>query len=74
MTKAPDAHHCNCKHVTRCNIFTHPSSKVQVALNNLMDAIAQFDDASGSSSTLSLESLHSTGIFTSTTYKESRGA
>ena len=64
-----EAHHCNCSRVTRCSIFTHPSIKVQEALNNLMDTMAEFDDESGSSSTLVFESEHPQGIFTSRTSK-----
>ena len=36
-------HFCNCTAVTRCNIFIHPSPKIQQALNTLMDLMADFD-------------------------------
>lgn len=65
------AHHCNCNHVARCTIFTHPSRPVQTALNNLMDIMAEFDDISGSSSILLFESIHPAGVFTTMTWKES---
>lgn len=68
MSQSP---HCNCSNVTRCTIFTHPSSRVQTALNNLMDIMAEFDDISGGSSVLSFESVHPTGTFTSITYRDS---
>ena len=60
-------HRCKCSQVTRCDIYTHPSSKVQGVLNELMDAMAEFDDETGSSSTLSFNSFHPTGVFTSLT-------
>ena len=63
-------HQCRCSAVARCDIFTHPSSEVQAALNTLMDAMAEFDDATGSFSTLSFTSVHSEGKFTSVTKGE----
>ena len=60
-------HHCRCNNVTRCHIYTHPSSEVQEALNNLADALARYDDETGSSSILSFTSRYDSGIFTSIT-------
>lgn len=66
-TQADEAHHCKCSHVTRCDIYTHPSKKVQGALNLLMDAMAEFDSETGSASVLAFQSNHSEGVFTSIT-------
>lgn len=63
------AHHCKCTQVTRCSIYNHPSAKVQAALNNLMDVMADYDGDIGNSSYLLFTSRHETGIFTSETYK-----
>jgi len=60
-------HRCRCSHVSRCGIYVHPSPVVQDALNALMDVMADYDKATGSISTLSFESQHNDGIFTSLT-------
>ena len=61
------SHHCNCNNVTRCSIFVHPSKVVQSALNNLMDAMAAFDDSTQSKSLLVFKSEHNNGVFLSIT-------
>lgn len=61
------AHHCRCDKVSRCRIFTHPSSIVQAALNQLMDAMATFDEDTEACSTLVFCSTHPAGVFTSVT-------
>lgn len=63
-------HQCNCDHVTRCHIFTHPEPEIQRALNELIDAMSKYDDETGSASTLMFRSEHSEGVFTSVTTKE----
>lgn len=63
------AHHCKCDQVSRCSIFVHPSSQVQDAINKLIDTMAEFDETSGSISTLFFKSLHPGGVFTSLTSK-----
>ena len=61
------AHHCRCDDVAGCVIFVHPSSIVQAALNQLVDAMSEFDEATGACSVLVLHSTHAAGIFTSVT-------
>lgn len=63
-------HHCKCSYVTRCGIYNHPSKRVQSALNNLMDVMAEYDDESGSRSILSFETQHPDGVFTSVTSQD----
>lgn len=65
-------HSCNCNKVSRCGIFVHPSSKVQSALNNLMDAMAEYDDLENASSLLIFESNYQSGIFKSITKKDTK--
>ena len=65
--KTTDAHHCRCEAAARCSIFVHPSSIVQAALNQLVDAMAAFDEETGACSVLVLHSTHAAGVFTSVT-------
>ena len=69
---SPVAHCCRCHEVSRCTIFVHPSSIVQAALNQLVDAMAAFDEATGACSVLILHSIHAAGVFTSVT-RQGRG-
>ena len=62
-----DAHYCKCSKVERCQIFVHPSSEIQDALNRLMDLIKDYDEGSGSSSVIALQTVHKSGVFTSIT-------
>ena len=72
MEKA-EPHFCQCSKASRCDIFTHPSPKVQQVLSSLMDLMAEFDDETGSSSVLFFRSQHPMGVFTSLTRaKETR--
>ena len=64
---SPVAHHCRCDAVARCTIFVHPSMQVQAALNHLVDAMAEFDEATGARSVLVFHSCHMDGVFTSVT-------
>ena len=69
-----DAHHCRCDAVARCTILAHPSTTVQAALNQLVDAMAAFDEETGACSVLVLHSTHAAGVFTSVTRQgEERG-
>ncbi len=63
-------HRCKCDSVARCDIFTHPSSKVQTAINELMDAMAEFDDERDATSILFFKSTHGEGVFTTITLKD----
>ena len=66
------AHHCRCAAVSQCTIFVHPSSIVQAALNQLMDAMAAFDAETGACSVLVFHSTHAAGVFTSVTRQGER--
>ena len=70
MSQVTLPHHCQCNQATRCFICAHPSAKVQAALNNLMDAMAGYDDETNSSSTLSFTSQYEGGVFTSVVARE----
>ena len=61
------AHHCRCDRVARCALLAHPSPTVQAALNELVDAMAEFDTETGSTSVLVFHSIHPAGIFRSVT-------
>ena len=65
MTTQP--HHCKCYLADKCFIHTHPSIKVQEALNNLMDIMAKYDEETGASSAMSFTSRYEAGVFTSVT-------
>jgi len=73
INNCKEAHHCNCKNVNKCAIYTHPSTEVQLALNALMDAIAFFDDTTNSKSILILHSEHKNGVFHSITERKQIG-
>lgn len=60
-------HTCHCNEVSKCSIFIHPDKDVQLALNNLMDAMAKFDDSTKSKSILRFKSVHPDGTFSSIT-------
>ncbi len=60
-------HQCQCNSVERCTVYTHPSIKVQTAINKLMDAMAEFDDDRGATSILFFKSTHNEGVYTTIT-------
>lgn len=49
---AEGPHHCECKKIHRCPIFTHPDAKVQTAIADLAEEMARYDVETGNISTL----------------------
>lgn len=62
------AHHCNCKDVTKCQIFVHPDPGVTAALNKLVEEMTRYDEETGAISAVIMHSdRHDGGTFHSET-------